>query len=57
MNEIAHKLYPPATQDQVEQAEGRFLVVRHPFYRLVSAYRDKLERVLLKSRDGDYFLK
>ena len=36
-------------------ATAKLMISRHPFHRLVSAYRDKFERVLEGGRDGDYF--
>ncbi len=58
VNEVAHALYPlPPADVLARESVAKFVIVRHPFHRLVSAYRDKLERVLRISRDGDYFQK
>ena len=34
--------YPAKTQETLLESYFKFTVVRHPFYRLVSGYRDKL---------------
>ena len=58
-NEIADKLYPFLLRSEAQELEKEgvvaFMISRHPFHRVISAYRDKLERIVPKSRDGDYF--
>ncbi len=58
-NEVAQRLHPWMTAEEAKRVElnatAKVMISRHPFHRLVSAYRDKFERVLEGGRDGDYF--
>ena len=49
--------YPKQSSNKVMQETFRFMVVRHPFERILSAYRDKLEDLSrdLEARDGYYY--
>lgn len=49
--------FPKQSNNKVMQGTFRFMVVRHPFERILSAYRDKLEDLSrdLEARDGYYY--
>jgi len=49
--------YPKQDSNRVMKDTFRFMVVRHPFERILSAYRDKLEDLArdLEARDGFYY--
>jgi len=49
--------FPRQSNNKVMQDTFRFMVVRHPFERILSAYRDKLEDLSrdLEARDGHYY--
>jgi len=49
--------YPRQSSNTIMKDTFRFMVVRHPFERLLSAYRDKLEDLSrdIEARDGYYF--
>jgi len=49
--------FPKQDNNKIMQDTFRFMVVRHPFERILSAYRDKLEDLArdLEARDGFYY--
>lgn len=49
--------YPKQSSNTIMKDTFRFMVVRHPFERILSAYRDKLEDISrdLEARDGYYY--
>ncbi|CAG0889053.1 unnamed protein product [Cyprideis torosa] len=60
ISEIARAIYPsieaPEAKEILANSDLRFLIVRHPFIRLLSAYRDKLEDMRHRHEDGtEYF--
>ncbi|XP_075224851.1 carbohydrate sulfotransferase 11-like [Lycorma delicatula] len=55
LSTIARKIYPELDYRQAEEALQstlKLLVVRHPFERILSAYRDKLENINVRAEHG-----
>jgi len=57
IHKVLRDHYPKQESNRVMADTFRFMVVRHPFERLLSAYRDKLEDLSrdLEARDGYYY--
>jgi hypothetical protein len=60
---VARELHPRiSSQSELDRFKSSgtvagLLLVRHPFHRLVSAYRDKLERTAAATARSDYYYK
>merc|ERR1711971_1382315 len=57
IHKVLRDHYPKQDSNKVMQDTFRFMVVRHPFERILSAYRDKLEDLErdIDARDGFYY--